>query len=116
MVVFFQFWAQKNKLLQLLDLLSEWRNGSSTVIRMFDALGIPNIKQRELSNIVKSYTIFAAYKVWQEEQSAKLQEIEGQPIVIASDMRVDSPCHYWPIRIRKHIRHEKKYNIRHASN
>ena len=66
---------------------------SSKVIRLFDALGIPNIKQRELSNILKSYTIPAVYKVWQEEQSAKLQEVEGEPIVIASDMRVDSPGH-----------------------
>ena len=27
------------------------------------------------------------------EQSARLREIEGVPIVIASDMRVDSPGH-----------------------
>lgn len=52
------------------------------------ALGIPNLKQRELSNILKNYTIPAVYKVWQEVQSANLQEIENEPIVIASDMPV----------------------------
>ena len=66
---------------------------SSKVIRLFNALGIPNVKQRQLSDILKNYTIPAVYKVWQEAQSANLQEIENEPIVIASDMRVDSPGH-----------------------
>ena len=66
---------------------------SSKVIRLFNALSIPNVKQRELSNILKNYTIPAVYNVWQGEQSAKLQEIEGKPVVITSDMRVDSPGH-----------------------
>ena len=66
---------------------------SSKVIRLFNALGIPNVKQRELSDILKNYAIPAVYKVWQEVQSASLQEIEDEPIVIASDMRVDSPGH-----------------------
>ena len=66
---------------------------SSKVIRLFNALGIPNVKQRELSDILKNYTIPAVYKVWQEVQSANLQEIEDEPIVIASDMRVGSPGH-----------------------
>ena len=52
------------------------------------ALGIRNLKQRELSNIVKNYTIPAVYKVWQEVQSTNLQEMKNEPIVIASDMRV----------------------------
>ena len=66
---------------------------SAKVLRLFDALNIPNVKQRELSNILKNYVIPAVYKVWQVEQSARLREIEGVPIVIASDMRVDSPGH-----------------------
>ena len=66
---------------------------SSKVIRLFNALGIPNVKQRQLSDILKNYTIPAVYKVWQEAQSANLQEIENEPIVIAPDMRVDSPGH-----------------------
>ncbi|XP_028397455.1 uncharacterized protein LOC114521281 [Dendronephthya gigantea] len=66
---------------------------SSKVLRLFNALNIPNLQQRELSNILKNYVIPAVYKVWQEEQSARLREIEGQKIVVASDMRVDSPGH-----------------------
>ena len=33
------------------------------------------------------------YNVWNAEQSARLQEAKEEPIVIASDMRVDSPGH-----------------------
>ena len=61
---------------------------SSKVLRLFNALNIPNLQQRELSNILKYYVIPAVYEVWQEEQSARLREIQGQEIVIASDMRV----------------------------
>ena len=66
---------------------------SSKVLRLFSALNIPNLHQRELSNILKSYTIPAVYKIWQDEQSERMKEIEGEEIVIASDMRVDSPGH-----------------------
>ena len=66
---------------------------SSKVLRLFQALKIPNLKQRELSNILKFYTIPAVYNVWNAEQSARLREAEGKPIVIVSDMRVDSPGH-----------------------
>ena len=61
---------------------------SSKVLRLFNALNIPNLQQRELSNILKYYVIPAVYEVWQEEQSARLREVQGQEIVIASDMRV----------------------------
>ena len=43
---------------------------TAKVLRLFDALNIPNVKQRELSNILKNYVIPAVYKVWQVEQSA----------------------------------------------
>jgi hypothetical protein len=66
---------------------------SAKVLRLFNSLKIPNVKRRELSNILKSYGIPAVYEVWQKEQSARLKEIEGKPVVIASDMRVDSPGH-----------------------
>jgi hypothetical protein len=66
---------------------------SSKVLRLFQALKIPNLKQRELSNILKYYAIPAIYNVWNAEQSSMLREAEGEPIVIASDMRVDSPGH-----------------------
>ena len=51
------------------------------------------VKQRELLNILKNYTIPAVYKVWLEVQSANQQEIENEPIVIASDMRVVTPVY-----------------------
>ena len=66
---------------------------SSKVLRLFQALKIPNLKQRELSDVLKYYSIPAVYNVWNAEQSARLREAEGEPIVIASDMRVDSPGH-----------------------
>ena len=65
---------------------------SSKVLRLFQALKIPNLKQCELSDI-KYYSIPAVYNVWSAEQPARLREAEGEPIVIASDMRVDSPGH-----------------------
>ena len=55
---------------------------SAKVLRLFNAFNIPNVKQRELSNILKCYVIPTVYKVWQEEQSARMREIEGVPIVI----------------------------------
>ncbi len=64
---------------------------TSKVLPLIDSLKIPNVKQRELSNIVKNYVIPAVYSVWQTEQNAQLKEIEGEPIVVASDMHADSP-------------------------
>ena len=66
---------------------------SSKVLRLFNALKIPNIKQRELSNLLKFYVIPAVYQVWHREQLSRLNEIRGKAITIASDMRVDSPGH-----------------------
>ena len=67
---------------------------ASKVLRLFEALKILNVKRRELSNILTCYTIPAVYNVWNAEQSARLQEAaKGEPVVIASDMRVDSPGH-----------------------
>jgi hypothetical protein len=66
---------------------------TSKVLRLFDCLKIPNVKQRELSNIFKNYVIPGIYSVWRTEQNARMKEIEGEQIVVASDMRVDSPGH-----------------------
>lgn len=66
---------------------------SSKVLRLFAALKIPNVRQRELSNIFKYYVIPTVYNVWQKEQSSRLNEIEGSSVIVASDMRVDSPGH-----------------------
>ena len=51
------------------------------------------MQRRVLSNLIKIYGIPAIYNVWQKEQSARTNEVEGKKIVIASDMRVDSPGH-----------------------
>lgn len=66
---------------------------SSKVLRLFNALNIPNIKQRELSNLLKFYVVPAVYQVWKREQNKRIDEISGNNIKIASDMRVDSPGH-----------------------
>ena len=63
---------------------------TSKVVRLFNSLKIPNVQRRELSNLIKFYGIPA---IWQKEQSARIKEVEGKKIVIASDMCVDSPCH-----------------------
>lgn len=66
---------------------------TSKVVRLFNALKIPNVQRRELSNIIKNYVIPAIYDVWRKEQSPKLKDVENKKNVIASDMRVDSPGH-----------------------
>ena len=66
---------------------------SAKALRLFSSLKVANVKRRQLSNILKNYVIPAVYNVWRKEQSARLKEIEGKPIVVASDMRVDSPGH-----------------------
>ena len=66
---------------------------STKVLRPFSALNIPNIKYRELSNLMKYYVIPAVYRVWGREQSSRLEDIRGKSITVASDMRVDRPGH-----------------------
>ena len=59
--------------------------------RLFTALKIPNIRQRELSNIFKYHAILSIYYVWQKEQVSRQNEINGKSIVVVSYMRLDSP-------------------------
>jgi hypothetical protein len=66
---------------------------SAKVLRFFDALKIPNLQQRELSKILKNYVIPAVYNTWHREQSERIKEVVGKSVVVASDMRVDSPGH-----------------------
>ena len=66
---------------------------SAKALRLFSLLKVPNVKRRQLSNILKNSVIPAVYNVWRKEQSARLKEIEGKPIVVVSDMRVYSPGH-----------------------
>ena len=66
---------------------------SSKVLRLFAALKIPNVRQRELSNILKCYAIPSIYNVWQKEQVSRLDEVSEKSVVVASDMRVDISGH-----------------------
>ena len=66
---------------------------SAKALRLLSALNIPNLKQQELSNILKIMWFLQFYEVWKEEQSARLRDIGDESIVMASDMRVDSPGH-----------------------
>jgi len=51
------------------------------VLRLFEGLKFLNVKQRELSSILKCYTIPAVYNVWNAEQSARLEEAaKGSPL------------------------------------
>ena len=47
---------------------------SSKVLCLFQALKIPNLKQCELSDSLKYYSIPAVYNVWSAKQSVRLQE------------------------------------------
>ena len=64
---------------------------ASKVLRLFTALKILNVKQREFSSIFKYHVIPTVYDVWQKEQSSRLREVNGKAAIVASDMRVVSP-------------------------
>ena len=61
------------------------------MLRLFAALKIPNIRQRELSNIFKYHAAPSIYYIWQKEQVSRQNKINGKSIVLASYMRLDSP-------------------------
>ena len=61
------------------------------MLRLFAALKIPNIRQRELSNIFKYHAIPSIYYVWQKGQVSRQNEINAKSIVGASYIRLDSP-------------------------
>lgn len=63
------------------------------VIRFFQSLNIPFIKQREYSNLQGAYVIPAVYNVWEAHQKEIVGKVSGKTATIASDMRVDSPGH-----------------------
>ena len=66
---------------------------SNKTIRFMESLNILSIKRRELSNIQSAYVIPAVVSVWKMEQHKLLDGLNGKPVEIASDMRVDSPGH-----------------------
>ena len=65
----------------------------SKTLRFLQSLKIMCIERREFSNLQQAYVIPAVFRVWKREQLRLLQDIKNKPIVIASDMRVDSPGH-----------------------
>mgnify|MGYP002803872019 FL=1 len=62
----------------------------STVLRLFESVNIPCIKRREFCNLQSAYVIPAVYNVWKKNQE---EDFHGKKVVVASDMRVDSPGH-----------------------
>jgi hypothetical protein len=69
----------------------EWTTGPS----MFKMPAFhPLLASGILATVMESAKVLRLLnKVWQMEQSARQREIEDEPIIIASDMRVDSPGH-----------------------
>ena len=51
------------------------------------------IQRREFSNLQQAYVVPAVLNVWKREQLKLLEDIKDKSIIIASDMRVDSPGH-----------------------
>jgi hypothetical protein len=62
-------------------------------LRFMESLNILCFKRRELSNIQSGYVIPAVFNVWKLKQQKLLTRIKDKSIIIASDMRVDSPGH-----------------------
>ena len=65
----------------------------SKVMRLFESVNVPCIKRREFCNIQSGYVIPAVYRVWKKNQEEVLKDLPGKKVVVASDMRVDSPGH-----------------------
>ena len=58
-----------------------------------ESLNILCIQRREMSNLQSAYSIPAIFNMWRAEQQSLINEIKSRPVVIASDMRVDSRGH-----------------------
>ena len=65
----------------------------SKTLRFLESLNIMCIQRREFSNLQQTYVIPAVFNVWKREQLKLLEDIKDKSIIIASDMRVDSPGH-----------------------
>ena len=65
----------------------------SKTLRFLQSLNIMCIQRREFSNLQQAYVIPAVFNVWKRKQLELLEDIKDKSIVIASDMRVDSPGH-----------------------
>ena len=62
-------------------------------LRFMESLNILCFKRRELSIIQRGYVIPAVFNAWKLKQEKLLTGIKDKSIIIASDMRVDSPGH-----------------------
>ena len=49
--------------------------------------------KREMSNLQSTYSIPAIFNMWKSEQQSLINGIKDKPVVIASDVRVDSHGH-----------------------
>ncbi len=65
----------------------------SKTLRFLQSLNIMCIQRRELSNLQQAYVIPAVFNVWKREQLKLLEDNKNKSVIIASDMRVDSPGH-----------------------
>ncbi|CAB3994890.1 Hypothetical predicted protein [Paramuricea clavata] len=66
---------------------------SNKTLRFMESLNILCIKRREMSNLQSTYAIPAIFNMWRLEQQSLINGIKDKPVIIASDMRVDSPGH-----------------------
>ena len=53
---------------------------TSKVVRLFNALKIPNVQRRGLPDIIKNYVTPAIYDVWKKGQSTKLKDVEDKKL------------------------------------
>ena len=63
----------------------------SKAMKLFESINVCCIKRREFCNIQSAYVIPAVYRVWKKNQEEVLKDLPGKKVVVASDMRVDSP-------------------------
>ena len=66
---------------------------ANKTLRFMESLNILCIKRREMSNLQSTYSIPAIFNMWKSEQQSLINGIKDKPVVIASDMRVDSRGH-----------------------
>ncbi|XP_064474320.1 uncharacterized protein LOC135388606 isoform X2 [Ornithodoros turicata] len=70
-------------------------SGSSITksLRLFDIMGIARIHRSQYFEYQKCYLFPAIQNVWEKEQAAVTEKLEGRPLHLAGDARCDSPGH-----------------------
>ena len=66
---------------------------ANKTLRFMELLNILCIKRGEMSNLQSMYSIPAIFNMWKSEQQSLINGIKDKPVVIASDMHVDSCGH-----------------------